>query len=453
MHSTPPLVPGLPVIGNLLQFAKDRNQFLQQAYQKHGPIFSFKLGRQPAAVLIGPEYHQFFFLQTDKLLNVENAYRNLAALLGPVAFLAPPDVYQEQKPILYAPFRPEKMQHYVTIMQREIAYWIESLGDSGEIDIAVEMSRLVQNVVGSSLMGEDFQREAGREFWELYGKLGKTLSMVMPPNWPLPKNLRRGRVKKRMSQVLQPIIAERRKHPERYDDFLQEFVNTRFRSGADADDETIISLMRALLLVGHETTAGQAAWTIIEILRHPEYQALVQQEIEAHAPAGKPIDGKLLRSLEHIFYAVREVERLHPSAGLLMRLTNQELEIGGYRIPKGWLVMVVPGVAHRLPELFTEPERFDPLRFAPDRAEDRQHGYTLIGFGGGKHKCAGMNFANNEMMVITMLLFQHFDLELVTKNPKTDYGVGIGRPDRAIVRYRRKRAVEQEPEPELMAAF
>jgi sterol 14-demethylase len=452
MQSTLPVVPGLPLVGNMLQFARSSQQFLEQAHKKYGSVFSFKLGRQPVVVLIGPEYHQFFFVETDKLLNIEKPYRNLAALFGKVAFLAPPDVYQEQKPLLYAPFRPEKMQHYVAIMQREIQRWLDGLGESGEIDITAEMSTLVQNVAGNALMGEDFQRKAGREFWDLYAALGKALNMVLPPNLPLPKNIRRDRAKKRMSEILQPIIAERRKHPERYDDFLQDFVNTRCRSGAEADDETIISLIRGLLFASHETTAGQAAWTIIEILRHPEYAALVQQEIAAHAPVDMLIDGKLLRRMEHIFYAVREIERMHPSANMLMRMTNEEIEIGGYRIPKGWLVMTAAGLAHRSPELFAEPDRFDPLRFAPGRAEDRQHGYALIGFGGGKHKCAGMNFANNEMIVITLMLFQQFDLELVTKNPQTNYGMGAGRPESTIVRYRRKQTVEAQPEPEVASA-
>ncbi|HEX6289169.1 MAG TPA: cytochrome P450 [Herpetosiphonaceae bacterium] len=437
MQPIPPALPGLPVIGNMLEFARDRHALLEKGYHQLGPIFSFKLGRKPVAVLIGPEYHQFFFVETDKLLNIEKPYRNLAALFGPVGFLASPAVYQEQKPILYAPFRPEKMLQYVTIMQRETQRWLDSLGDSGELEIAAAMGQLVQTIAGHALMGDDFQRKVGREFWDLYAALGQALNLVTPPNWPLPKNIRRDRAKRRMRELLQPIIAERRQHPEQYDDFLQDFVNTRCKSGAEADDETIISLLRGLLFASHETTAGQAAWTIIELLRHPDYLKRVQDEIAAHATAAT-IDGKRLRSLEHIIYAVREVERLHPSADMLMRVAEQDLEIGDYRIPKDWLVMVSAAVAHKSSDVFSEPERFDPLRFAPGRAEDRQHGYTLIGFGGGKHKCAGMNFANNEMMVITLLLFQQFDLELVTKNPRTQFGMGAGRPEPTIVRYRRK---------------
>jgi sterol 14-demethylase len=91
--------------------------------------------------------------------------------------------------------------------------------------------------------------------------------------------------------------------------------------------------------------------------------------------------------------------------------------------------------------VFADPGRFDPLRFAPGHEEDKQHRFALIGFGGGIHKCAGMNFANNEMAIITALLFQQFDLELVSQDPQVEFGLGAARPTRTIVRYRRKAPV------------
>jgi sterol 14-demethylase len=129
---------------------------------------------------------------------------------------------------------------------------------------------------------------------------------------------------------------------------------------------------------------------------------------------------------------------MHPSADILLRRAEEDIEVGEYRIPRGWNVMIVPAIAHRLPNIFAEPERYDPLRFAPDRAEDRKHRFAIVGFGGGIHKCAGMNFANNEMMVITSLLFQQFDLELVTPDPHAVYNLGASRPEKTIIRYRRK---------------
>jgi sterol 14-demethylase len=100
-----------------------------------------------------------------------------------------------------------------------------------------------------------------------------------------------------------------------------------------------------------------------------------------------------------------------------------------------------------LPALFDSPDTFDPLRFAPDRAEDKQNRFALIGFGGGTHKCTGMNFANTEMTIITALLFQQFDVELVTQHPQVQHGLGANRPSKTVVRYRRKSADKPQATP------
>lgn len=407
---TPPMLGGLPVLGNVLEFQRDRAGLIRRGYAQYGPVFSFKLGPQPVAALIGPEYHQVFFMETDKKLGMDKPYRSLKAIFGEAAFLASKETYIEQRPLLYAPFTGPKMVQYIRIMQDVVQKWLDGLGAAGEIEISGAIGRLVQDVAGYALMGADFQSEVGREFWALYADLAKSMSLVIPPEWPLPQHIRRDRAKARMTEIIAPIIAERRAHPERYDDFLQDFVNTPLKSGKPSDDETISILIRALMFAGHETTAGQAAWTVIELLRHPEARQRVLDELRQYLPVGACMDGSTLRKMQNLAWSVREIERLHPSADILMRYVEEDLPVGGYVVPKGWMVTVAAGVAHRLPALFHDPEQFDPLRYAPDRAEDSQHRFALIGFGGGMHRCAGVNFANNEMAVIAALLLQQFEL-------------------------------------------
>jgi sterol 14alpha-demethylase len=102
--------------------------------------------------------------------------------------------------------------------------------------------------------------------------------------------------------------------------------------------------------------------------------------------------------------------------------------------------MACPAVAHRLPSNWTAPDTFDPLRFAPGREEGSGKTLSLIGFGGGRHKCPGMNFANTEIMMIAAMLVNQMDLELLTPDPGTDLGMGASRPRAARIRYRRKAA-------------
>jgi sterol 14-demethylase len=105
-------------------------------------------------------------------------------------------------------------------------------------------------------------------------------------------------------------------------------------------------------------------------------------------------------------------------------------------------VQVAGEVAHRLPDVFAQPDDYDPMRYAPGREEDKSDRFTLIGFGGGTHKCTGMNFANNEITVITTLLLRQYDLELATPQPAVARGTGANRPTPTVIRYRRRTPVE-----------
>ncbi len=438
MKPTPPALPGAPILGHTLQFMKDRDELLQRGFDTLGPVFSLKLAGKNAVVLIGPEYQQMFFTETDKKLSMHKSYKFLAAAFGKAAITAPPEVYNAQRSILHSPFKGEKMVKSIEVMQIEIQQWLDTLDEQGEMELTGEIGTLVQNVAAHAIMGHAFRKQFGREFWELYLSLGQSLDPILPPYLPLPKFIRRDQAKNKLRAMLRPILLERRAHPEQYDDFLQDFANARYKDGTLVDNETILSLILSLMFAGHETTAGQAAWTLIELLQHPAYLATVQREIDSYLAPDQQIDAKALLSLEHLFWAVQETTRTHPSADMLWRRAEEDIDIGDYLIPKDWNLMVSASLAQRLPELFAEPEQFDPLRFAPDRKEDHQHRFALIGFGGGIHKCAGMNFANNEMMMITALLLQQFDLELLTQNPQKTNEMGASRPAKTLIRYQRK---------------
>jgi sterol 14-demethylase len=450
---TPPVVSGAkPALGHVLEFMNDRAGLVRRGYEEHGRIFTVKLANKNVAVVIGPEYQRIFFTETDDKLNISTPYKFLRASFGEVLFIAPHEEYLRQRPMVIQAFRREKMMHYIEVMEREVQKWLDALGDEGEMEISSEMSRLTQEVAGYALMGEAFQEEVGREFWDEYKALGQALDNVLPPNLPLPKFIRRDQARARMKAILQPILSERRANPDAYNDFLQDFVNARY---ADTDepieDEILLNLMLGLMFAGHETTSGQAAWNVILMLQNPDYLAVVQEEIDRVLPPGASIDGKALHEMKHLAYAVTETERLRPSVDLLMRDVDEPVQIGDYTIPAGWMVQLAQEIAHSLPDLFSEPERYDPLRFSPERAEDKQDRFALVGFGGGTHKCTGMNFANNEQMVIAALLLQQFDLTLLTENPGIERGNGASRPEATWIRYQRKTAAPRTAGAELVA--
>jgi sterol 14alpha-demethylase len=135
---TPPALPGLPILGNLLEFNRDRYGLLQRGYDTLGPIFSLRLGPKRAAVLIGPHYHQRFFDETDHTLSMGQAYKFLVPMFGePVGVTAAPEDYREQRPIFLELFKSAHMEGYVQVMVQEVQAWLATLGDSGTLSWTV----------------------------------------------------------------------------------------------------------------------------------------------------------------------------------------------------------------------------------------------------------------------------------------------------------------------------
>jgi len=437
---TPPALRGLPFLGNLLEYRRDHVEVFWRAYKTLGPVFSIRLGPQRAVVLIGPEGNRFFFTQVDKILSLPEVYRFVIPMFGKVLNAADTEtVRKKQLALLHTAFQGRKMQHHVEIMVREISAWIDSLGDEGTFELDKALEKLGMNIAASAFMGEAIRRQMS-DFLPLYEDLARGMEFVLPPNLPLPRFRRRDRARKKLGEMIRPIIVERQAHPERYDDFLQTIVEGEYLENGETADETVIGLALLSVFTAYITTAAQTSWSLIQLIQHPEYLASVRNEQEAvlHNKATN-ISVEKLSLLERLEWSLKETQRMYPVMSHYARYNAQAYELGGYYIPQGWLTMVCPAISHRLPGVFVHPEIYDPIRFSPARAEDRKNTYGLIGFGAGLYRCPGAGFGMNEMKCIIAMLVQRFTLELVDCNPKRNFELGVIRPQPpCLVKYKRR---------------
>jgi sterol 14-demethylase len=146
---------------------------------------------------------------------------------------------------------------------------------------------------------------------------------------------------------------------------------------------------------------------------------------------------------------IKEVLRLHPPLVILMRGVLEDFHVAGVTVPAGKLVAISPAVGHHIPELFREPERFDPDRYAPGREEDAQP-FAWIPFGGGHHRCSGSAFALMQLKAITVGLFRRWSFELVSPpaSYEHDYTKMVVQPKQPCrVRYRRREVLRSAPGP------
>lgn len=120
-----------------------------------------------------------------------------------------------------------------------------------------------------------------------------------------------------------------------------------------------------------------------------------------------------IKQMTYLEQVIKEVMRIIPPVGGGFRQVIESFEFNGYRIPKGWTIQYQIAQTHQDPEIYTESDRFDPDRFAPDREEDKQASFGYIPFGGGLRECLGKEFARLEMRLFASKLLQNYQWELV----------------------------------------
>ena len=170
-----------------------------------------------------------------------------------------------------------------------------------------------------------------------------------------------------------------------------------------------------LLLAGHETTAAALSWTFHLLEQNPEVEATLHAEVDAALGGRTPTVADLPR-LRYVGCVFEEAMRLFPPIWALPRVPREDDEVGGFRIPRGEILILVPYVTHRHPDFWPDAERFDPTRFLPERAKDRPR-WAYLPFGGGQRQCVGNHFAMMEAQLVLAMVAQRFRLRGVPGVP------------------------------------
>ncbi len=431
----PPVVKGgLPLVGHAVSFLKKPLDLLKKGYEEHGDMYTLKLGNDNAVVMLGPQHHKFFFNQTDKLLDIKEGYPFFVRMFNEhFYFLGDYESYTAQRSLIIPCFKNTQMPDYVDIMLYETHRFMQKIGDEGEFDLLSEFGPLVMNIAAHSFLGKDFREKLGVGIFDDFREFSEGMDPVLPGWLPIPKFMRSQKAKKKLHGILGKLIKERRQSPVETRDFLQTLSESTYENGKAVEDEVLINLILLLVWAGHETTAGHISWGLIDLLQNPTFtEKLLAQQQEV---LGKKLHLTMddLKQLKHIDHALKETERLHPVAYVLFRSANETFDYNGYTIPKDTKIFIAPWVAHLMPDVFEQPNRFMPERFA-----QKQENYSLVGFGGGVHRCAGVNFAYLEMRVLLTILLQYYDFELMNKDPQPLKGAKTKWPEPTKVRYKKR---------------
>jgi sterol 14-demethylase len=146
-----------------------------------------------------------------------------------------------------------------------------------------------------------------------------------------------------------------------------------------------------------------------------------------------------LKRLPVLERAIKEAERLRPPLIMLLRSVLQPLQVNGFELPVGSLAVASPAISHRLESTYVDPHQYDPDRFAHGREEDRKAPYSLIGFGGGKHRCIGMLFAYQQIKVLWAMVLRRYEIQMMEAEYRPDYRtLVVGPRPPCRIRYKRR---------------
>jgi cytochrome P450 len=177
------------------------------------------------------------------------------------------------------------------------------------------------------------------------------------------------------------------------DDLFSQLCQATHEDGALLSEQDVIDHMSFLMLAAHDTLTSSLTSFIGELAAHPEWQGKLRDEVAAlGVPKDAPTSFDDLEKLPLSEMAFKEALRLKPPVPSIPRRAVRDFTFKGFAIPAGTGVGVNPLFTHHMPEIWPEPETFDPLRFT-EEAQRNRHRFAWVPFSGGAHMCLGLHFA------------------------------------------------------------
>ena len=404
-----PAIPGLPVLGNLLSFRKDRLALHEEGAQL-GPIARFHLLHVPVYTISDAELAHEVLVDRAAQFKKSVGLQFLMPLLGEGLLTAEGETHKRHRKLLAPAFAPKRLAAYGEVMVEETRRQIERWHTGQRIDLSHEMMEMTLAIAGRTMFSADVRSDASTVAVGLELAMHATIASITSPvqlgyQWPLPRHVRMKRAVKMLDEVVYRMIALGRAHGTDRGDVLSMLLLAQDDDGTRLTDAQIRDEVMTLLLAGHETTSNALTWTWYELGRNPEALGRLEAEI-ASVLQGRAATAEDLPQLPWTAAVVDEAMRLHPPAYMTGREAIEDVTIGAHRFPARSIVAINIRGIHRRAEYYPAPLAFRPERMLADakKARPRHH---FLPFGAGPRVCIGQHFALMEAQLALATMVQH----------------------------------------------
>ena len=408
---------GLPMVGHLIETFRNGPEFLLEVYRKYGPLHYAKTPALDAVAALGPDATQAVFANKNK----DYCQRGWQPVIGPFfkrgLMLLDFEEHLYHRRIMQEAFTRTRLAGYVEHIDRVAAAVVADdwVTNDARFLFHPAVKELTLDIASVVFMGHepgtdhDLVTKINQAFTITTRSGGAIIRTPVPPfKW-----WRGLQARKTLEDYFTARVAERR--DAEGTDMLTVLCHTTDDDGNSFTDEDVVNHMIFLMMAAHDTSTSTLTTMAYHLAANPYWQERCREE-SARLGDG-PLDIDALEKLETLDLVINESLRLVTPLPFNVRRTVRDTELLGYYLPAGTNINLWPALNHRLPELWTDPERFDPDRFAEPRAEHKRHRYAFAPFGGGAHKCIGMVFGQLEIKTIMHRLLRRYRLE----PPHPDY--------------------------------
>ncbi|MGW0039118.1 bifunctional cytochrome P450/NADPH--P450 reductase [Gordonia sp. NPDC003376] len=216
-----------------------------------------------------------------------------------------------------------------------------------------------------------------------------------------------------VNELADGLIRARREHPTA--DGQQDVLDRMLTAvdpltGRRLSPDNVRRQLITFLVAGHETTSGMLSFTLHALLRNPLVLARARDEVDAVLGGRAPTFADVGR-LPYLDAILKESLRLWPTATGFAVTPKADTIVAGYEVRAGEVILIPLMKLHRDPEVWENPETFDPDRFGFERAQQIPSN-AWKPFGNGQRACIGRGFAIQESILFLARLLQKFDLLL-----------------------------------------
>ena len=405
----PPLVPGLPLLGNALDMNGNALPFLVAAYKHYGPIFRVRAANRRFTVIAGPEANQFMAEADGDLLRSRELWQDYAKEWNSPHLIGV--LNGEPHAQIRKVMKPGYARGVITSRLPEVVNIVRTHAQTLEIGTAFSVLPFLQRVVSDQLGMLLVGRVPGEYLDDMRRYVRTSLNVLVIRQWPrlMLRDPAYQRSKRRVAMLAQEVIAAHRSGAlDTPSSLIADLAAAHDANPQGFTDADLLTAILGPYIAGLDTVANTCTFLVYELLRHPAILASLRAEVDMLFAQGITVEG--LKQLHTLHGAAMEALRLYPVGGVNQRTATRPFSFAGFLVPSDETVIVAGGVAHYLPTFYPDPTAFDIGRYRVPRNEHRQRG-AFAPFGTGPHTCLGAGLAEVQIMVTTAALLHALDLE------------------------------------------